>query len=340
MLLEKHQPSNQRRSTLRKLLERYVLDAFGMTLKLEATKPPGLPHLILDRYILWTGRLANYDLLFMAPKQDTANTLDGLIRHRDAVRRAQPATPTLLVLEKMSAQLRRRLIEKKVAFVTPGFQFYLPDLLIYLRETYRADRRRISESLSPTAQVLVLGELLGHGNNELSATRLAEKYRVTPMSMSRALDELEAAELVKTRRSGTQRLLEYEHRGLPLWNAAQERLASPIRKSRFVKARTGPRGSLHAGLSALSALTDIAAPKTPCVAISSVDWKDISADGGFPPSQPYDAFRLEVQTWRYDPRVLTHREHVDHLSLYLSLRDEPDERVAAAADELLDNWQW
>ncbi len=39
-----------------------------------------------------------------------------------------------------------------------------------------------------------------------------------------------------------------------------------------------------------------------------------------------------VETWSYDPRVLSDGVTVDLLSLYVQFKDNADERVAAAAD--------
>lgn len=55
---------------------------------------------------------------------------------------------------------------------------------------------------------------------------------------------------------------------------------------------------------------------------------------------PRDPAGVEVETWAYDPGALTRGDVVDKLSLYLSLRDHPDERVGIAAAELLETFEW
>ena len=39
--------------------------------------------------------------------------------------------------------------------------------------------------------------------------------------------------------------------------------------------------------------------------------------------------------WRYDPRILATRHSVDELSLVLALKNDADERVEQAVEELL-----
>jgi hypothetical protein len=58
------------------------------------------------------------------------------------------------------------------------------------------------------------------------------------------------------------------------------------------------------------------------------------------PATAFDDERVEVQTWTYDPRILASNGVVDRLSLYLSVRGSPDERVAQAAEELLETFEW
>ncbi len=49
---------------------------------------------------------------------------------------------------------------------------------------------------------------------------------------------------------------------------------------------------------------------------------------------------LVIEKWRYRPKVLTHDQAVDRLSLYLALRDEHDERIEVALGELLEGVKW
>lgn len=48
-------------------------------------------------------------------------------------------------------------------------------------------------------------------------------------------------------------------------------------------------------------------------------------------------YQVAVQMWRYDPRKLSKTNTVDELSLALSLKDDADERVEGAVDNMLNN---
>ncbi len=49
---------------------------------------------------------------------------------------------------------------------------------------------------------------------------------------------------------------------------------------------------------------------------------------------------LEIEVWRYSPRLLYDREAVDRLSLYLDLREDEDERVQSALEEMMRGVEW
>ena len=45
--------------------------------------------------------------------------------------------------------------------------------------------------------------------------------------------------------------------------------------------------------------------------------------------------QVSVEMWRYNPRKLSTRNTVDELSLALTLREDADERVEEAVEEML-----
>ena len=40
---------------------------------------------------------------------------------------------------------------------------------------------------------------------------------------------------------------------------------------------------------------------------------------------------VELQVWEYDPKLFTNDQNVDPVSLYASLQEEQDERIAAGS---------
>jgi hypothetical protein len=95
-----------------------------------------------------------------------------------------------------------------------------------------------------------------------------------------------------------------------------------------------------AGESALSLYSALAAPRTQTLAVAGADWNRLVREHGLRDVEPGYGEGDAVQTWTYDPAALADGNVVDRLSLYLSVRDHSDERVAQAAEQLLESLPW
>ena len=320
--------------------EAYARETFGLHFHLDPIKPLGLPHFLLDRYSLWRGALMDGPTVFILPQDGRIGGVEEFLKHRVQIRKRLDVNLLVLVLEGIPAALRRRLVEKQVAFISPGTQFYIPEALLDLREIYSDGPATPSDKLSPTAQVLVIAALLGHDINDANMTQLADRYQVAIISISRAVDELEANKLAQPHHVGRQRRLRLRLEGAALWHAVEERLQSPVRKTRLVIGNLPADQTVLAGESALAHYTMLAEPKIECRAVPAFAWKSLVEQFGLATSWAHDERRLEVQTWAYAPQLLGEDGTADRLSLYLSTRHDPDERIAQAATQLLEPFGW
>ena len=214
-----------------------------------------------------------------------------------------------------------RLVAAKIPFVIPGKQLYLPPLGIDFRERFTSAGTPRGY-LSPAAQLIVLGVLLGKGWETGSPTDLARQLGYTNMSIGRAFDELQAAGLAAIRSSGRTKRLVFVTNGKELWETALPLLRNPVRavvewpgvaKKAFIRA---------AGLSALSAYTNLSPPEHEVYAIRSNRLTG-TAVSRMNKSSPLDGKPDDivlVERWVYDPTLLAETDLVDRLSLYLSLR--------------------
>jgi DNA-binding MarR family transcriptional regulator len=332
-----------RLEALAEAAETYVDEAFGAQLALVPITPKSLPHFILDRYRLWQGKLQGRTILVMAVREvlsPGSGATAQYLKHRDLVRRELSADLVLLLLDRAPGAIRRQMMERKIGFLVPGAQIYVPEAFLDLRERAPAFAIAHGESISPTTQQLLLAHLQHQPLEDRNLTELANELGVSIMSISRTLDELEAMQLAKAQHVGRQRRLHMLLGGRDLWDAIQARLQSPLRKVRVVSGAHGAKIGPLAGESALAHYTMLGEPQVETRAILGASWKRIEADYALRPATPFDDDRVEVQTWTYDPVPLAEKGFVDRLSLYLSIRNAPDERVAQAADELLETFPW
>ena len=332
-----------RLEALAEAAEAYVDDTFGERLGLVPVAPTNLPHFIIDRYAIWQGSLNGRTLLLMAIKEilpPGSGATAQYLKHRDLVQRELGADLVLLLLDRAPNAIRRQMVDRKIGFIASGAQLYVPEAFLDLRERAPAFAIASAASISPTTQFLLLAIMQGRGLGDLNLTELADDLGVSIMSISRTLDELEALQLAKAHHVGRQRRLHMLLRGQKLWEAVQAQLQSPVRKVRVVYAQDGEKIGPLAGTSALARYTMLAPPRTETRAILAASWKNLAAADTLRPATAFDDERIEGQTWTYDPRILARNGVIDPLSLYLSVRGSPDERVAQAAEELLETFEW
>ncbi len=320
--------------------ETYVRDLLGVGLKLKGrAHVPGFPRFLTDQYAFVEGRVLDTPLLFMAQPPGKGRTPANVARlWREADRRADK--PVVYLAETITAFNRKRLIDQRTPFLVPGNQLFLPGLAVDLRETFRAAREiQPSEHLTPAAQKVVLAALLGQPVERVSASILARRFKYTPMTMSRAFDDLEHAGLAEVREAGKERRLALVAHGQRLWRMALPKLRSPVRKSRRLRRLSTKLAGVTAGESALAGYTSLAEPRTPTVALAASAWPRLQARFGAPTDE-WDEAAVIVETWSYDPETLAQGQLADRLSLYLSLRGHEDERVAGALATLLEEMRW
>lgn len=161
------------------------------------------------------------------------------------------------------------------------------------------------------------------------------------MTLSRAVRELEAAGLVGVNAEGRVKVIRLSADPLTIWTRACGLMRTPIK--RRVRVRQLPshveRNAPIAGISALSRATMLAEPMHATRAISPEMW-NLLQSGEIAMAPDWDPSAAELEIWRYDPALGEQRSIVDPLSLTLSLRDDKDERVQLALEELKGQYPW
>jgi DNA-binding MarR family transcriptional regulator len=245
----------------------------------------------------------------------------------------------IYVHSKVSSYNRKRLIEHKLPFVVPGNQMYLPFLGIDLREHFKKIRN-IDPQCSPSTQTVVLYALLHGTGNGFTPKILAGLLGYTPMTMTRAFDELQAAGLGEIAMEGRERVLRFDRNKKKLWEKARKFLRNPIKKRLWVKKIVDEPLGVKAGLTALSCYSALAEPANPVLAMAGKKWKKIKNRNDVMEltiAEP-DACQLEI--WSYSPRLFEKGNVVDRFSLYLSLQANDDERVESALEKMMEQITW
>jgi len=327
---------------IERLVHKYVRETLGIDLDPRPwTRASELPYYLQDALEWYGATLLDWPVLLVhSPHEEEASLSDVRVQVNKA--RALTGLPVIYAASALASYQRRYLIEQRVPFVVPGNQLYLPDLGIDLREYFRKQTTSTPKNLSPASQAVLIRMLLTATRNEAWASaELAYDLGYSQMTLSRAVRELEAAGLVGVNAEGRVKVIRLSADPLTIWTRACGLMRTPIK--RRVRVRQLPshveRNAPIAGISALSRATMLAEPMHATRAISPEMW-NLLQSGEIAMAPDWDPSAAELEIWRYDPALGEQRSIVDPLSLTLSLRDDKDERVQLALEELKGQYPW
>jgi hypothetical protein len=320
-------------------LERYLGETLHARIRVKPFETvSSLPSFLARSYKLYETRIAGRRCVFVAAGEAAGKPGD-IAKHVALIRSGVKDAVVVFAAPSLSAHNRSRLLGQGIAFVVPGNQLYIPELAMDLREHFRAPRSRTVDGLSPAAQAVLFLHLLRRDEGATTPSAIAERQRYSAMSIGRAFDELAAAGLAETEKRGKERHLRFRGDGRALLEDARDLLRSPVRAVKFIcDGHIGPILK-RAGESALAELTDLSPPRIDTYAVAAGDWKAVAENSGFVETDEYDAGFI-VETWSYDPAGLSDDPVVDPLSLFAQFKDHGDERVAMAAERLLEKALW
>ena len=322
----------------RERLEKYLANVLQSSICLrDWTWQERLPVFLAHLYGFFETRIGSTPLLFMYARKEGEHTPAEVAKH---CKRVTMVFDGIVVYsaDRLPAGFRARLIAAGIAFAVPGNQLFVPELATDLREHFRGLRTTKPNKLSPSAQLVLFHHLLKEEMLRSSApTELAERLEYSTMTVSRAFDELDAAGLAKVEKRGRMKFLSFSAQGRSLIKMAKSLLINPERRLVHVRWAKEPKKLPLAGLHALARRSDLNPPSGPPVyAVTRKNWHEFLDDGLADPAETQYDSDGAFEIWKYDPRLLSQDDVVDPLSLFAQYWDNPDERVSAAADQLLE----
>lgn len=250
-------------------------------------------------------------------------------------------SPIVFVLSTLPSNARNRMVQKGIPFIVPGNQAFLPSALVDLREHFPKPAGKARASFSPTAQLTLLYHLEREPLSGLPLKSIAEKLHCSAMMLSKVKDELEESGICEVERIGRSMALKFSAENRALWNLVQDRLSSPVKKTRWVRWTREPGyPALLSGISALSRRTMLADDRLPTYSLGSrmlEAWLEQGLMIGCPDAEQAN---VKIEVWSYEPKLLGDNQAVDPLSLYLSLRHNADERVQQQLEQLIKEIPW
>ena len=268
---------------------------------------------------------------------DETPGIDTLQKH---IKRIEALTDHQIVIfyKEISRYRRKTLIENRIPFVIEDGQMYLPFVGLDLKKAPQNIEREVKH-FSTSAQLAYL-YFLYHKDEIVNMTEFAKTMGFTNMKASRALNDLYHANLITYEMGGkTGRSKKYKRIPDPeYFIKGSVYIKTPVKNIVYTKIK--PLGSLTAGLDALSELSMINSPGYPVVAINRNQFNNQKIEIIKNKDLIKDTQLVELQIWDYDPKHFSDNNHVDILSLYASLKEENDERIEQAVEEVLRGEPW
>ena len=257
--------------------------------------------------------------------------------------------PVVAVFDKLEAYNRKRLIQKKLAFIVPDKQLYIPWFYMDIRD-YGISEKAKPERLNPVAQQILLIYILDEHNThkltELTFKKLAKLLDANPMGVTRAVDNLKNHGLVRV--EGTkEKQINFNYNRKEIWNYAMDKdlFLVPVTKRVYVDKLPEGLNLLHSYDSALEDYTNMNPPMIEYFAIDKNTYSYLKKNDLLINENKYEGkYCLEI--WKYNPvnitRFLINSKYniVDPLSLYLCYTDNTDERVEMAKEQLIEKITW
>lgn len=332
-------------------LTKYIEDILGINIlpiPLKRDRLGKLPVYLAQRYQFYTADLMGKPVLLAKVKQENELGILQISKHKALIEKIIGQN-VVFIIEHLPAFNRKRLIEKHISFVVPGRQLYIPEMMMDLRETFvRNKTRQEREKLLPTSQFLLLYQILHHGNDNsienFSFKALAERLGYTPMAISKAVENLKSHQLIEVHGSKEKQIHFSKQRG-ELWNTLEHQnlWINPVIKQVFVD-QLPKQATLRSNTSALPEYTDMNPSRQKYYAIEKTAYYALQRSNKLDNANEYEGtYCLEL--WKYNPLQLTqqldkNKKVVDPLSLYLSLKDEQDERIEMALNQIIEKYIW
>jgi len=329
-------------SALKKQLHSYWETLAGDRLELVAEDTPSLPLFIRDRYQVFSARLFGRKSFLAIEKEGWETGSPAEYRKHSDTLNLLLHEPVVLVLPLLPSYARNRMVQMSTPFIVPGSQTFIPTSLIDLRERFPQPKGKQRHTLSPAAQCTVLYHLLRQPLAEIPLKEIAHHVQYSPMMMTKVKDELEAAGICKIVRRNRSIVLDFPISGRALWEQLMPFLTSPVKKTRWVQWPCPIPSAVPAGISALSRLSIINDDRLPTYALTLRAFQHSLEHGKYVGCPDAETAAARIEVWSYDPRLLSGAPPatVDTLSLYLSLRDSPDERVQQQLEHLIGEVRW
>lgn len=315
-------------------LKKYLFVNLGLKISISAILPADekkLPLLIRHSYKLFYSTILDKNIIFVFfSDEEDLFSVSSLDKQRSIIENTF-GVPIVFVSNNIKAYNRQRMIDKKLSFIVPSKQIYMPFLFIDFKHTNSTLIKK-KDRLTPASQCLLFYYLLKSDTNELNLQLLQSEIPYSRMTITRAsylLNDLGIAQLDGVRNN----YLVFNANKQNVFQQSNDYIINPVKRTHQIVLDPTNNFIYKSGIYALSHYSDIGSYGLRTFAVSNRNYKSLNIKS----SKPLNVIREEVviQLWHYDPGILADSDIVDQLSLIASLKNSEDERIEKAVEQMI-----
>lgn len=317
-------------------LKKYFKSALGVEPKiqpLKANKLNALPLYITGEYTIQLINIYRHDFLLVNVKNDF--TTDRLRKHLNTISAAFN-TNAIAVIAQLVAYKRLRLIEKKIPFIIPGKQMYLPDLLIDLKD-FGNKPKELPVAMRPATQLLLLYHLQVEPLEGINLKGIAEKLGYDAATITRSVYYLHNIGLC-TLEGVKDKSLHFNKNKRELWEKAEPLMKNPVKKTQYFSGWVSDGNMYKSNNNALAHYSDLNDDVIEYYAVRP-GYTRLIGGANLKTTAMLEG-NICIEDWKYNPWLLAKDEFIDPLSLYLCFRNKPDERIEMALEQIIEQFIW
>lgn len=310
-------------------IEKYLKNLFGWNIKFEDFNEYGgkLPYLILasaDYSIITT---EGFKCIGIKPKNEDFRNNKNLVNSIEK----KTGLPGLLILENLDTYQRKSLIQNKINFIVPDRQIYIPIIGTYMNERGLGKKQSDIEKLSPVATAIVITQLCKKAIEGKNQSDLADIMGYSKKTVSLAVNELEQHGLIKIKKDGRKKIIEFPFSSRELWGKVYTTAENIVEKKLYssndlIAAKIGVKASD----SALSKISMLNSPNQETYAVYARDKRikelELNPEVG----------TTTIEVWKINPSLSSSNGITDVFSLALSYRGDDDPRINKELNKLIE----
>jgi len=248
----------------------------------------------------------------------------------------------ILWFDSLTTNQRKNLIKENIAFIVPPKQIFLPFLYLKIDDTVTMPKHDTTTQFTTAMQCVYIW-LFFHDPMPISNEQISSSLRISRMTVTRAFQYFQTHGLVNT--LGTATRAKRTRCALEVfWQEGRKQLCTPVMRTFFCKrAALSEITAYAAAETALSSFSMLNAPSLETFAVDAGEALKIKHDLMEARADLEGVDHVQLQIWKYDPGLFASVDmnstpvsgNVDIVSLYASLLDADDVRVADAADDMM-----